>query len=615
MTPRTRNIVLVLGWLLLAIAVMRIGAVALHDPVAGYANQYDMVRSSACLGVWPDVPVDERALASLEAPIENWTRGERIAASCYPSTDVALGAVAFGLGDLLGFDDGGRFDLRVLGGFKALLLGVLLIVVQHRYRTHPGAALVHGALAAMVLADPANTLYLNTLYTESGALAGAWLAVAAIAGVALDRARVGGWGALFLLGLVLLAGSRVQHLLLPIGLVLLWWLLPIARDRSGRLVGTAAVPIALLGIALAWHNQGRFDAIEQANRWNSFFGAIAPASADPARLLARLDLPIASCEPLVHSTWYLRRGRDAMVECPAAFALGHLAIAGALLREPATLVTVFARGAARATTFRLPYLGELAGADRGRLGPGPLGLTASVGDPLERAPFPAVVVLIAAPLLLGVGAGVRLIRGAFTGAERRAGAVAVDAALAALAGMTATTWASSVLGDGFSELARHLHLAHNTTFAAWLIVPVLLATREPRARVADALVLLAVALIALASRPLPTATGVLDNPAGDRVATSQVAISGWVLAPGGITTIEAAIEGRAPLALTVMPAPEVARMFPVNRGGAAFSFHGEIALVPSRDLTRGPAALAIRVRAPDGSVSVIDRRWLTIETR
>ena len=53
----------------LAVAGIRVGAVVTHHPVIGYANNYDMLRLSACLGAWPHYPDGKEVTESnFEAP-------------------------------------------------------------------------------------------------------------------------------------------------------------------------------------------------------------------------------------------------------------------------------------------------------------------------------------------------------------------------------------------------------------------------------------------------------------------------------------------------------------------------------------------------------------------
>ncbi|MCE3002172.1 MAG: hypothetical protein LW860_05645, partial [Xanthomonadaceae bacterium] len=212
---------------LVLLALARLAAVVLHQPLAGYANQYDMVRTAACIGLWPAGDPAQRALATPDAPRPAQVFGAPEPDGCYPSTDVALawaGATAARALDAVGLDGEPGIDLRAIGVSKALLFALLLLVATRALRAHPAAACAHAGFVALVLADPFNTLYLNTLYTETGALLGAWLATLGLILRALPRADARLALALALAGAAMLGASRVQHLALPFGFALLWWL-------------------------------------------------------------------------------------------------------------------------------------------------------------------------------------------------------------------------------------------------------------------------------------------------------------------------------------------------------------------------------------------------------
>src|SRR6266480_4398775 len=67
MPERTRYATL-LAFVLIGIGAWRVYAVVGAAPVLGYANQFDMGRISACVGLWPDLSPAARLQAHPEAP-------------------------------------------------------------------------------------------------------------------------------------------------------------------------------------------------------------------------------------------------------------------------------------------------------------------------------------------------------------------------------------------------------------------------------------------------------------------------------------------------------------------------------------------------------------------
>lgn len=609
--PRTLR---VLTAALVLLALARLAAVVLHQPLAGYANQYDMVRTAACIGLWPAGDPAQRTLATPDAPRPAQVLDAPDLQGCYPSTDVALawlGASAARMLDAFGYDGEPGIGLRVIGAAKATLVALLLLVATRALRTHPAVACAHAAFVALVVADPVNTLYLNTLYTETGALLGAWLATLGLILRALPRADARLGFALALAGAAMLGASRVQHLALPFGFALLWWLAARAAHGAGdaRAASRQAAwrnvvpPLALLAVAigsvaLQASTQQRFESIAGANRQNMLFGALLPAADDPVRLAARLGLP-PHCADLAYTTWYRPLGRDIAATCPEAQQPGLARIAAVVATEPATALALFGRGLAQSTAWRLPYVGEIAGANFARLGSGPLGLTASFADAAATSSLGAHALFWLLPLLAGFGAAWRLL----CAAVRPADLVALDVGIAACAGIVATVWATSILGDGYSELARHLHLGVSAVCGGWLLLGIALWRARPRAALESAATLAIALTICAAGARAPLAVGRLEPPTADIVLAGNVPLAGWVLAPRGAVAVELRESGAVLARFDVVASPEVSRLFPLADGQRGWRFEGALDVGAPR-----PRTLELFVIAPDGSAQRIDRR-------
>ncbi len=660
-TPSARLV----RWLaaaLVLLAIARVFAVAWHQPLAGYANQYDMVRTAACIGLWPEGDPAARAQATPAAPQPSQVFADADPTGCYPSTDVALAALGAGaaaLLDRLGFDGEPGIDLRAVGTAKALLLVLLLLWIQHALRHHPRVALAHAAFAALVLADPLNTLYLNTLYTETGALLGAWLAVAGLIVRARPQASPRTAFVMVALGSALLGGSRVQHLALPFGFALLWWMVaravaagahassfpahafvqdlnknpsprfagrggiwrrmrrPAERPGEepgpergagvrGKLAQTAILSlIALAAVALQLSTQQRFESIAGANRQNMLFGALLPAADDPAFLAARLGLP-PRCAELAYTTWYRPLGRDLAAACPEMMQPGLARIAGVVATEPSTALALFGRGLVQSTAWRMPYVGEVAGGTYERLGPGPLGITGSIADAAANSSLAAHALFWLLPLLAAFGATWRMLRAR----PRPAMQIVLDAGIAACAGIVTTVWATSILGDGYSELARHLHLAVSAVCAGWLLLVLALWHARPRAALESVATLaIALAIIAAGARA-PLAVGRLDPPDTDVLLAGTVPLSGWLLAPRGTASLELRESGTVLARFDPRPDPRIATLFPIADRTAALRFESSADFGEAR-----PRTVELVVIAPDGSEQRIDRRRFDLAPR
>ena len=608
-------------WLLaVLLLLLRLGFVVVHQPLASFANQFDMLRTTGCLGLVPATDAPAGA-ATPAAPVERYRVGAPRDPSCLIGTEVALAGIARTVdlaGDALGLGDPQSMPLRLLGWTKAVLLLLALAGIDRRLRAHPGARLAHAWLAALILVDPFNTLYLAGFYTEFAALLSAWLALALPLAWLLDGREPRNrelllWGVL----LAALALSRFQHAAIPLVLVL--WLLLLARHLRWSLPRLLLAPLLVLlpALALQFAAQAQYRSIADANRWNSFFGAALPAATEPLDFVRALDLPDA-CAELVHTTWYLRRGRDARSECPQAFALSRVRWLAQLALEPAALARLVGRGVSLSGQWRPGYLGELAGGEFQRMPAGRLGLGASLSTGVARLPYNALLGFWAAPLLLLAGLFGHRRRSAPLGLGRpmarndvlhgeRLAALWLWPILAMIVGLG---WAASLVGDGYSELARHLHLAANATLVA-IGLGVLALVRSlfsaaPRMGPGSRWWLAVGAVLALLTgafiRAQSLAYGVLDRPADERVA-SALELRGWALDPRGIRSIDAVwADGRRQV-LSLQPRPDIARIF-----GAAAPAMGFTGVVDAA----GAAGqlLQIEVVPISGPPTVIDRRWL-----
>ncbi len=623
MTARSGRSAAVYRWLWLAAVLclcLRLGYVLTHQPLAGFANQFDMLRTTGCLGLVPVVESGE-GVPSAAAPVERYAVGAARDPSCVPGTEVLIAGIARVLdwsGDALGLGIPASMPLRLLAWTKAALLLLALGYVDWRLRAHRGARVVHAWLAALVLVDPFNTLHLAGFYSEFAALLSAWLALAIPLTWLLDGRPPGRSGALCW-GLILaaLALSRFQHALIPI-LLMAWMLLLARRARwaPGRLL-LWPVLVLLPALALQLNIQAQSQSIADANRWNSFFGAAMPAASDAAGFARKLGLP-QRCADLVHTTWYLRRGRDARTECPQAFSLSRARWLAQLATEPAAIARLFGRGVSLSGQWRLGYLGEVAGGRFERLPVGRAGLGASLADAVARLPFAGLLALWAAPLLLLAGLVGAVPR------ERRVHARSLlvdrasepDGRLAALwlwpllALIVGLGWSASLVGDGYSELARHLHLAANALLVALALGVLALlragfgfapqvSSRTRWAVLATFLVLLG--LGAFVGRQ-SLGYGVLERPANER-ASATLEIAGWAMDPRGVHAVEAVWSDGQRQALTLQPRPEIARFF--GFAAPAVGFVGQVDLPTTPD-----PQLRIELLPISGPATVIDRRWL-----
>jgi hypothetical protein len=432
--------------LVMAVGCLRLLGIALHDPVVGYANSYDMVRVQACLGLWPRRDGALVLGASPDGPITDYVyTGQRSWRTCYLSSELLLDGAALLLHRASGAD---AMDLRLVGGLKAALLTLAAALLSWLLlRRSPAAALANGLVFALVLADPLNALYLNTLYCEFACLFFAYLSVALALVVARydDGLR---WQIALAAALFLLGTSKVQHALLPLvigGAVVL-----VARRRTRRLALVLAVAcgatLALQGIAASRPGLMRF--VRRANATDSVLGAILPAFDDPVRGARRLGLP-ERCAGHAGKTWY-SPGVQQRHPCPEVFRLSRARVAAVMLGEPVALARMVRGALSHTRPWILDHIGTVSG---GRV---PWLARLSLSTIVDRLPHG----VYAAGFALLAVAGLLSFLVACAAVSAGASSLGPPWVLVLLLALTTfEVLVASFFGDGYVELSKHAHLA------------------------------------------------------------------------------------------------------------------------------------------------------------
>jgi hypothetical protein len=590
---------------LLVLGVIRASLLVFHDPVIGYANQFDMKRISSCLGAWPVTDQNPKA-RSPAGPFTTYEWGDTDGAFCQPGTEVLLAGLGMRLASVFSPD---HMDIRWVGGTKLALLLLIVLSLHLAMRRSPYCTFAHAMVFAWVICDPMNTLYANSFYSETGALLGAYLAIGAAVAIVLQDQFRPYLGLMWIVGLALLGGSRVQHLLLPL---LLFLLLAVTWRKAPRPFWILGSLLSIAIIFLQLGLQGQKASIDDANRVNTLFGTLLPAHPDPGHLAQRLGLP-ENCADLANTSWYLTRGRNHREDCPEAFELSRARIIMVFALEPATSVRLLFRALYQTGAWRLPYVGEVANASFERAG-GVIGL--SISGLLAGMSFSIYALLYLVPVWLGICAFFALLmRKPAVSAEQRAFAMA----LAMLAGLILVVNATALFGDGFSEYGRHAHLAQSACASAWILVLVavlkMFTSTQSRERlpaktslrlalVGSAIMILAVPLLI---PKLALGYGVLTSPADEKAPGSSVLFSGWATGPNGVERVELINQDGVAKDLPHRNSVALRPYFPVGAPPVEFSSMLEMGE------TEADRNFRIVVTSKTGQKTTIDRRFMSLE--
>ena len=627
-----RSLALLLAVVLLAAGALRIGSFVAQQPVLGYANQFDMGRTSACLALWPALAEPARYEAHREAPVGRYVDGEHRPDECYVSSELifsGFAVAAWKLAAAAGWADAGSMDLRFVGVVKGVALIFLALIFTWLLREWPARALTHAAIFAIVLADPVVTLWLNTLYTEFSALLFLYAAIVALAVIIVETPERPGWYLTFGASLLGLGLSRQQHLLLPVLLFVL--ALPAMwRHYRRALWPLASIPLVVIALQLAVI--ARPASITSANNVNVVLGTLLPATSRQALSLDRLGLP-TPCEGVIGATWYVSMGEELSTRCPEVFKLPRSRILSLVLADPAIVGVAFLKAAPLAQPAVLRYVGIEENRAFGTLDQQHRVFAYSIGTLIEKLPPELFLGML---LLVMIAFPVSLLAWART--TVRNGTPSLESALgAALSGTVVYAFASSLLGDGTVEIPRHVHLGTVAMHTMIVLVMALALTRiaslapqRAGSRPASVAIaaspwyegsLLSIATIIAVTSPLwvaawrqqPLAVGVVDEPERNRHSTPIVRLHGWAMDPFGPVKAVTVIDGKTRVESRPWQHPAdptgiaLARVFPTYHDPGTARFEITIDTTPYGGK---PIALRTYARNRDGVLTEIDRRTL-----
>ena len=227
------------------------------------------------------------------------------------------------------------------------------------------------------MADPINVLFLNTWYAEFSAFALATLFV----GIAwlwlfqcISRRSALIWGGVCL---ILLSFNRNQYMfLLPAvaglaGVATLAVQRPYAKPSLATTGKYALIAAACLVPMLAFKAAAKNDKAVATwgatNRTNTIFGALLPASQDPARMLKHLGLSPEGCLRFSGKNLYVTPEEEFKAHCPKSLTASLVRIAKAVVREPTVIITIIENVARHHNGFLQYHIGHIEGKSNAHL--------------------------------------------------------------------------------------------------------------------------------------------------------------------------------------------------------------------------------------------------------
>ena len=368
----------------------------------------------------------------------------------------------------LGFARSGTFDLRALGAVHAFVfLAGLALLLRSRRADAPAARAAFMTVLVFFFTDVGYVALYNSFFTAAASFLFFFLLAgftACIASVPRSRAL---WAGFWVAALLFVTSKPQESVMAPLlGALALTFAVTGGEPRRGvtdgeqrgeigggpprrtvALVLAASLALCLAGAAIYFRTAG---GLRQAALYNAVFGEMLPRSPDPRGDLAELGFP---------AEWIAYSGTNAFTSNRLYHAPGetlfysrvtHLRLAAFWARHPARFAALAKEGAKRACLLRPVALGNFT-ADSGRA---PRERTRAFGiwSGAKAKLAPLCPWLLPLFWLANLAGALYLFRNRSDGAARRAAA-----ALAVLSLMAPIEFFTCLLGEGLSNLNRHLH--------------------------------------------------------------------------------------------------------------------------------------------------------------
>jgi hypothetical protein len=455
-----------LAWFLLGLALLRGLLVLASDPLLAIANNHDQIRVQGCIGAYPDRPAETPPqTSSPEAPFSRFRFISDVGSPCFLSSEALFAWAAWPamwLEQSLRSDR--TFSVRWKGGLQFILL--LLIAAWSTRRLlalkRQDLAAGHAAIFALVVCDPGNLLYFNTFYGEAAAILSCYgLLVGALVGLACKDGA--SRASLLVVGLsaVLLATSKIQHLIVPLLILAAVAASAVAARRLPARLLVALFLGGLVGFSLQWMNRAASEneGIRSANLIDTLFTALLPSASDPSKLLARLELP-SSCIEQSGESWYTP-GMLQHERCPEVFKLDHHDLMLAVFRDPLMAFSALQGGLRHVRPWIPLQLGVVEGGVR-------------AGLPWWAPSWNAVLDVPGQSVYFSMLLGLPIFAAGMVCLRRTRDQWAANAILLSLGGLPLCIFFVSVLGDGYVDLSKHAQLGTACLLAEFVVLICLL---------------------------------------------------------------------------------------------------------------------------------------------
>ncbi|MDY0201615.1 MAG: hypothetical protein WC951_13770 [Bacteroidales bacterium] len=318
----------------------------------GYANNYDFVRHSSCLGLWSYIPDHPKKAGHASSPSSQLLYDGDIAKdSCLRSSDNVSSYILtrfLSVGDIVSF-----INLSSIKLFFLLALSFLAILTST-------ARLVPSIFLFSILSEGIYLAYANTLYGEFSVISAFTLIIICSYNLIHKNNRKYSTLqiAILIIGIIWLGLSKQQWSYLTLLLLCITsWLV-----YHRTLFKKPAFVFLFLSLAsiftFQFMNKHNFDnekSISSANKINTFFFAVLPEATDKIQALKVLGLP-EHCNVDIGISWY-HPEQNALNNCPEIQKVSRARLLKLFIQDSATFFIPIKKFTGEMRLFYPDYLG------------------------------------------------------------------------------------------------------------------------------------------------------------------------------------------------------------------------------------------------------------------
>lgn len=467
--PRWR-IAICLSMMIFCIGILRMFLVVLHAPLLGYANNFDMVRLQACQQIWPSDPDIQPGTRTYERPLDEYRFDKNLnLGACYPSSELLFTYAGQGLIRLLQpYIIKESFSIKLFGVVRGLSIVVVVwcFLCYSISRKYLFLMIFHVLFFSIVIADPANTLYLNTFYTEFSALFFLYLAVSMHYLACNDKTDSYIIGLIFAGALCGMGFSKPQHIALPLMILICF----VIGNYMNLVKKRATIFFALIGVLSSLIFQIYFRqtttmfSINYANATDTYLWTVLPAATDTDRAAEILGLP-ADCVEHKGKNWYTP-GVQEHHPCPDVLKISRVRILWLIIKDPQFFITVTRHALTQLRPWFLQDIGSIESRNLGIANQ----IFFTFSDWINKIPLCLFQIVFLIPIMITIiGVGIIVIY------KMKYHYNVMTLILLCLS--TYAVFYSSLFGDGYADFAKHNHL-YFSIFGALIIIVFLIGVKK-----------------------------------------------------------------------------------------------------------------------------------------